>query len=117
MIFKKRKKKIESEPQPIVGINIYRNKDPVTVVDTYSVTATELKPCPYCGGDPTTAIKGALYAEPTIRCSKCRASVYVKCANEPPTFSEATDAMIKAMNKWNTRASQKDDNLEDASEI
>lgn len=84
MIFKKRKKKIESEPQ------------------------TELKPCPYCGGDPTTEIKGALYAEFTIRCSKCRASVYVKCANEPPTFSEATDAMIKAMNKWNTRASQKE---------
>ena len=65
----------------------------------------DLEPCPHCGGEPTTEISAAYFVDFKIRCLKCGASVAEKCKDKL-TFSDAPNAMLKAVRKWNARTNK-----------
>ncbi len=65
--------------------------------------ATELKPCPFCGGKRIRLLTSMSGCD--IWCEKCNASIYRACFSAPTCLVDVTkDAKPKAVRAWNRRA-------------
>lgn len=68
-----------------------------------------LKPCPFCGEAPVTAINyskcggGELMLRFSVACPNCKTSKGVTREVEGKTFGRYIDAMADAIKLWNTR--------------
>ena len=73
----------------------------------------ELKPCPFCGEDPTTAINyyrcggGELELKFSVICPNCKTSKGIYREVEGKDFGTYIEAMNLAIAAWNRRASDK----------
>ena len=71
--------------------------------------STELKPCPFCGGQPKTSVNyrqcggGDLVLEFAITCSHCGVKRSVTKEVEDAPFDSYINMMDKAMELWNNR--------------
>ena len=69
----------------------------------------ELKPCPFCGEAPTTAINysrcggGELELVFSVVCPNCKTSKSVRKEVEGKTFDIYVEQMKAAIKKWNRR--------------
>ena len=78
------------------------DKDMITI-------STELKPCPFCGGQPRTNVNyrhcggGDLVLEFAVTCSHCGVRRSVKEDVEDAPFGSYINMMDKAIELWNGR--------------
>lgn len=66
----------------------------------------KLKVCPFCGGEPATALKHAINkVEFTVYCQHCYISktIAVKPKLNEITFDEVKKGMVEAIQTWNIR--------------
>ena len=70
----------------------------------------ELKPCPFCGGNPETSVcctdwKDAMQSFLVeVKCMDCKVSRYVFVTGDRLTFFDFDVAFEKAEDAWNRRA-------------
>ena len=70
---------------------------------------TELKPCPFCGGQPRTSVNfrkcggGDLVLEFAVTCSRCGVNRSITEEVENAPFGSYINMMDKAMELWNYR--------------
>ena len=72
----------------------------------------ELKPCPFCGGEVTIALKGDCYEQWFVtrgfqsnRCT-CRVFMESECFSEDASDLHKSNAKNKLIEAWNRRAEQ-----------
>ena len=74
---------------------------------------SNLKPCPFCGETPTTAINyyrcggGELELKFSVVCPNCKTSKSIYKEVEGKDFGTYIEAMNLAITAWNRRASDK----------
>lgn len=66
----------------------------------------KLKVCPFCGGEPATAIRQLLNkVDFVIFCKECyiNKTISIKPEGNEITFNEVQDGIEEAIKKWNIR--------------
>ena len=75
----------------------------------YSYSKTDLKPCPFCGGDPYTTIQGRQWGGDgcsvslSVICSQCKISKGKVVKIEGMNFFTLKKEFDELISKWNER--------------
>jgi len=68
--------------------------------------ATELKPCPFCGGRAELAVGEHIAVDAMVRCTKCSAEgPLFDCGDDTPAGLEQNKVVASA--HWNNRTAEK----------